>query len=185
MANYGGYGYEQGFPGGDLDATQELTGPGSTAYEAQGPYSSYASESDRGGIYEHNVTDLLDASHRPYYASSTAYTYHGGDYSYSSYSSSRLSAYAGYAYGTGYADTSSYHNSSSTAIEQDGLTTVQQYSTSYYAFADGTYTQDFTTRSFQEEGFAYVQGSGMETHSSVSGYIGGSSGYGGYYGYGT
>ena len=86
-----GYGYSDGYasyysvppPGGYLDAASYLDGPGTHAYLADTSrygthYTSYASESDRGGIYRRGTTTYSQGT----VTTSATYDYSGGGYAY-------------------------------------------------------------------------------------------------------
>ena len=104
----GGYGYAMYLPGGGLDARQGLQGPGTSAYYQQGPYSSYASESDRGGIIEQNTTiGSRDTT------TTTSYDYGNSSYRHSHYESHtyyNVPDHYGRAYGETYPVTETYRD---------------------------------------------------------------------------
>ncbi|RYB04740.1 hypothetical protein D3272_12410 [Lichenibacterium ramalinae] len=139
---YAAYGPPLYFRGGDLDATQGLSGPGSTAYDQQGPYSSYAAESDRGGIFERQTTLYADKV-----TSSTSYHYADSDYAYSSYG--RTTSYEAPSFGfpaEGGSPLSEIDSNSIRTETFDGDSAhLSSYATTYYAYTDGTYKQSFET----------------------------------------
>lgn len=164
------YGYAGYLPGGGLDARQGLDGPGTSAYYQQGPYSSYASESDRGGIFEQNTTvGLRDTT------VSTSYDDRNASYRYSSYE--RHTYYNapesyGRAYGGSYPVTETYRISTGLATYDGAYAHEYRTSTTFYGYSDGTYTQQFTTLSLDYVNGVLVPGSNVGTESSVTGYLG-------------
>ena len=167
----GGYGYAMYLPGGDLDARQGLQGPGTTAHYQQGPYSSYASESDRGGIFEQNTTvGSRDTT------TTTSYDYGNSSYRYSHYESHtyyNAPDHYGRAYGENYPVTETYRDSTGIKTYDGAYTHAYRSSTTFYGYSDGTYTQQFTTLSLDYVDGTIVPGSNIGTESSVTGYLGG------------
>ena len=167
----GGYGYAMYLPGGDLDARQGLQGPGTSAYYQQGPYSSYASESDRGGVFEQNTTvGNRDTT------TTTSYDYGNSSYRYSHYESHtyyNAPGHYGRAYGEAYPVTETYSDSTGIKTYDGAYAHAYRSSTTFYGYSDGTYTQQFTTLSLDYVDGTIVPGSNIGTESSVTGYLGG------------
>lgn len=165
------YGYVSYVPGGGLDARQGLDGPGTSAYEQQGPYSSYASESDRGGIFEQNITiGSRDTS------VATSYDYHNASYRCSSYETHtyyHTPDHYGRAYGGSYPVTETYRISTGLKTYDGAYAHEYRTSTTFYGYSDGTYTQQFTTLSADYVDGVRVPDSTVGSASSVTGYLGG------------